>query len=138
MTTEKPPLLLTYVSVIKETQALSLNVLTLDAGVFYQLRAPSIVDGEEYKSRLLRAETAAIGYVVAPEYGINTIWLIVLEDGSLWRWSLVFAADYDAACAEHEWLADVPQIFLAGQTLMDYEANSGQIRRRAPTEQGED
>lgn len=127
MTTKKPPLLMTQAEVLKETKPLKLP--TLEAGLFYQLRAPSIMDGEEYESRLLRAEAAALGYVVAPDYGINTIWLIIAEDDSLWRWSLVFAADYDAACEEHEWLADVPQLFLVGQPLVDYEANSA---RRPP------
>lgn len=136
MTAQKPLLLMT--PVIGETDTLGLKLQTLDAGIFYQLRAPSIMDGEGYESRLLRAEASAIGYVVAPDYGINTIWLIVQEDDNLWRWSLVFAADYDAACAEHEWLAEVPQLFLAGQPLVDHEANSSQIQRRRPTEQGED
>ena len=134
MTTKKPLLLIT--PAIKEAEALDLLLLTLDAGIFYQLRAPSIINGDEYESRLLRAETAAIGYVVAPDCGINTIWLIILEDDSLWRWSLVFAADFDTACAEHEWLAEVPQIFLVGQAPVDYEAN--QIRRRTPIEEGGD
>lgn len=146
MTTKKPLLVMAHTphlsanrQAIKhiKIEALGFRTMTLDAGIFYQLRAPSIMDGEEYESRLLRAEASAIGYVVAPDYGINTIWLIVLEDDSLWRWSLVFAADYDAACAEHEWLADVPQLFLVGQSLVDYEADRFPVTRRI-AEQGED
>lgn len=133
MTTEKPLLL----SVTKALPGLTLQ--TLEAGIFYQLRVPSFTEDSEYYDRLARAQAAAVGYVVAPDYqigGINSIWLIILEDDSLWRWSLIEAGFYDVACEEHEWLAEVPQIFLVGQPPVDYEANRVPLRRRS-TEQGD-
>ena len=138
MTTEKPQIRFAHTPALSanaqpirpsKIEALKFRAMTFDAGIFYQLRAPTIMDGEEYESRLLRAESGAIGFVVAPDYGINTIWLIIAEDDSLWRWSLCFAADFDLTCEDYEWLADVPQLFLVGQPLVDYEAN---YARRPP------
>lgn len=149
MTTEKPRLLMTYMphlsankQVIKQTkiEALKLRTMTLDAGIFYQMRVPSFTEDFEYDDRLARAQAAAIGYVVAPDYqvgGVNSVWLIVLEDDNLWRWSLIEAGFYDVACEDHVWLAEVPQLFLVGQTPVDYEANRIPLRWR-PSEQGED
>jgi len=92
------------------------KLLTLDAGIFEQIRAPSIPDAEGYNDRIARAELGAIGYVVATAQAWKgtQIWLIVQEDGDLWRWGLFDAELYDAARDEHEWLRDVPQIFLTG------------------------
>jgi len=91
------------------TEPVPLELLTLDTGIFRQIRAPTI-NAEEYNDRIARAETGTVGYVV-DDPGVC---LIIEEDGDLWRWKLCDAELYEAAREEHQWLRDVPQIFLRG------------------------
>ena len=92
------------------------KLLTMDAGIFAQIRAPSITDAAGYNDHIARAEAGAIGYAVTPAkaWKGTQLWLIVQENGDLWRWGLFDAELYDAAREEHEWLRQVPQIFLVG------------------------
>lgn len=122
--------------------ALSGYIRTLEAELFAQIRRPSIPNEAEYDKRLARARAAAVGYVVAPDYegrgAPDAIWLIVHEGGQLWRWAIVEAQFYDDACEEHEWLADVPQVFLTGASALQQTAQpiiTYNTRRREPHEQ---
>lgn len=140
--TEKPPLYHTEAlhanteALSANTQALNLPITTLklpslDAGIFYQIRAPSITDNHELDSRLARAEAGAIGYVVSPRQGANFIWLVISENAGLWRWALTEEAFFDAACEDYEWLRDVPQLFLVGQPPVEHEGYPA-YRSRTP------
>jgi len=134
--TKQPFALIAQSEKLRNSHVPSLKILTLDASVFFQIRVPSIETVAQYEARLSRAEMAAIGFVVAPDYqsrGFNHIWLIVQEGEQIWRWSLVDAAEYDVACEEMPWLAQLSQIFLEGYKAIDYEANrsSHWLDRRA-------
>ena len=86
---------------------------------FYQIRMQPVDEGN-YQTLLACAELNSIGYVIdAGARGAQSIWLIVMARSGakprgdyLWRWEITEAALYEAACEEHPWLADVPQVFL--------------------------
>jgi len=103
------------IQMVKEGLLLSTDILTVDAGLFQQILAPEIGE-DQYEKRLERARDHAIGYAVTPIYKGTTIWIVVLEDDRFWRWAVCTGEYYDAFIEEHEWLADLPQLFLVGET----------------------
>ena len=43
------------------------------------------------------------------------LWVIVNEDGHLWRWNIGNAENYEVLCEQIPWLATLDQIFLTGE-----------------------
>ena len=103
---------MTTAQLIKETLALGVDVPTLDAGLFKQIIAPTIESEADHASRLLDAEAYSIGFTVAPQVNRATVWLIVLQDGRLWKWALCSDTVFHVVLTEHEWLTNVSQVFL--------------------------
>ena len=127
---------MTTVQLVTETLALSTNVLTLDAALFWQIRPPAIDTDEERLTRLDRAAQHSIGYAVAPLHGAPVIWLIVLENDQLWRWAITPLEGYDAATQEYPWLAEIPQVFLVGDPRPPAEPGFMRARTRYGQEPG--
>ena len=89
----------------------------LQRSLFEQIRRPDISTEMDMEDRASRAQVAAIGYAVAsglPRTG-NVLWVIVNEDGHLWRWNVGNAENYEVLCEEIAWLAMLEQIFLTGE-----------------------
>jgi len=88
----------------------------LQRSLFEQIRKPDISTEMDMEDRASRAQVAAIGYAVAP--GLprsgNALWVIVNEDGHLWRWNIGNAESYEGICSEIPWFATLDQIFLTG------------------------
>jgi hypothetical protein len=111
-------------------------LLSMDIEVFNQIAIPDIEESD-YEECLERCQTCAVGYVIqAIDHGwgplVQHLWLIMLDDGHLWRWQAMNAADLDAAFKEHQWLRTLPQIFLRhlGQRRL-HRLITGQQRPRA-------
>ena len=89
----------------------------LQRQLFEQIRRPDISTMTDTEARASRAHVAAIGYAVAP--GLprsgNVLWVIVNEDGHLWRWNIGNAENYEVLCEQIPWLATLDQIFLTGE-----------------------
>ena len=107
---------MTTAQLIKDSIALDVDIMTLDAGLFQQIIAPTIETEQDYADRIRDAEDYCIGYAVAPQAGRATVWLIVLQDGRLWKWALILPEVFHVALTEHEWLTNVSQVFLTGDT----------------------
>ena len=91
---------------------LDTHVPVMKSAYLNQIRRQPVND-DNYADILGRAELNSIGYVTGTEpCGDMVIWLIVREGIYLWRWNLADADLYEAACEEHPWLAEVPQVFL--------------------------
>jgi len=103
---------MTTAQLIKETLALGVDVPILDAGLFKQIIAPTIESEADHASRLLDAEAYSIGFAVAPRVNRATVWLIVLQDGRLWKWALCPPDTLHQYMEQYEWLTNVPQVFL--------------------------
>ena len=90
----------------------------LDRNLFEQIRRPDISTMTDTEARASRAQVAAIGYAVARDPGLprtgNVLWVIVNEDGHLWRWNIGNAENYEVLCEQIPWLATLDQIFLTG------------------------
>jgi hypothetical protein len=100
------------VQLVKESLILSTDILTVDAKLFEQILTPDISEEEQYHNRLQRASEHSIGYVVMPGGRGTTVWILVLEDGQFWRWGGCSGEYYDSFVEEHQWLTDLPQLFL--------------------------
>jgi len=91
----------------------------LDRNLFEQIRKPDISTELDMEDRASRAQVAAIGYAVARDPGLprtgNVLWVIVNEDGHLWRWNVGNAENYEVLCEQIPWLAMLEQIFLTGE-----------------------
>ena len=99
-----------------DLRALLGQILEIDNELFEQIAAP-VIDAESRDMYLERAAIGAIGYVlVAHPYSradpqVN-VWLLVLEEGRLWRWSLIDADGLEDARIEYPWLVNIPQVFV--------------------------
>ena len=108
------------IQMVKEGLLLSTDILTADAELFWQIRMPTITE-EQFSERLERAKDHAIGYVVTRIHRGTTVWLVVLEDNQFWRWAICGADYYDEYVKEHEWLTDLSQLFLVGDTTLRHD-----------------
>jgi len=73
----------------------------LDRNLFGQIRKPDISTEMDMEDRASRAQVAAIGYAVAPvPRNGNALWVIVNEDGHLWRWNVGNAENYEVLCEQ--------------------------------------